>query len=102
FVVPRRDVEVCRKVTPLKPLQAVACGVPVIGTDLPALKEITGGLMVEVEPDNPSALAKSVDLVRQGELIVNPRELEEWAKKRSWERNAHSLEGLYLELLRGR
>ena len=57
--------------------------------------------MVEVEPDNPSALAKSVDLVRQGELIVNPRELEEWAKKRSWERNAHILEGLYLELLRG-
>ena len=102
FVVPRRDVEVCRKVTPLKPLQAMARGVPVVGSDLPALREITGGLMVEVEPDNPSALARSVDLVRQGELIVDPRELEEWAKNRSWERNAHILEALYVELLSGR
>lgn len=102
LVVPRRDVEVCRKVTPLKPLQAMAHGVPVIGSDLPALNEITGGLMIKVEPDNPSALAQSVNLVRQGKLTVNQLKLKEWVQKRSWQRNAQILEELYLELLRGR
>lgn len=102
LVVPRRDVEVCRKVTPLKPLQAMAHGVPVIGSDLPAINEITGGLMITVEPDNPSALAQTVNLVRQGELTVNRLKLKDWAQKRSWQRNAQLLEELYLELLGGR
>ncbi|GGC10766.1 glycosyltransferase [Cellulomonas carbonis] len=42
FAVPRRDVRVCRVVTPLKPVEAMACGRPVVASDLPALAEIVG------------------------------------------------------------
>ncbi|POM25766.1 GDP-mannose-dependent alpha-(1-6)-phosphatidylinositol monomannoside mannosyltransferase [Actinomadura rubteroloni] len=57
FVVPRRDERVCRLVTPLKPLEAMAGGVPVIASDLPALREIidpdvTGRLTLAGDPDD--------------------------------------------------
>jgi glycosyltransferase involved in cell wall biosynthesis len=35
--VPRIDAPVCRTVTPLKPVEAMALGVPVVASDLPAL-----------------------------------------------------------------
>jgi glycosyltransferase involved in cell wall biosynthesis len=42
FAIPRRDLEVCRAVTPLKPFEALAMGIPVIASDLPALAEVVG------------------------------------------------------------
>lgn len=41
FVVPRRDQQVCRLVTPIKPLEAMACGIPLVTSALPALTELT-------------------------------------------------------------
>ncbi|QPL06074.1 glycosyltransferase [Actinomyces respiraculi] len=41
FCVPRLDTEVCRMVTPIKPLAAMGLGRPVIASDLPALVEVT-------------------------------------------------------------
>lgn len=38
-VVPRRDVSVCRKITPLKPVEAAGLGRAVVLSDLPALRE---------------------------------------------------------------
>jgi glycosyltransferase involved in cell wall biosynthesis len=40
FAVPRTDERVCRLVTPLKPVEAMASGLPVAATDLPALREL--------------------------------------------------------------
>lgn len=42
FCVPRVDARVTRLVTPLKPVEAMAMGVPVLGSDLPALHELIG------------------------------------------------------------
>ena len=42
FVVPRVDEQAARLVTPLKPFEAMAAGLPVLVSDLPALTEITG------------------------------------------------------------
>lgn len=42
FVVPRVDERAARLVTPLKPFEAMAMGVPVVVSDLPALREVTG------------------------------------------------------------
>ena len=43
FVVPRRSAAVSVDTTPLKPLEALATGVPVLCSDLPALRELLGG-----------------------------------------------------------
>ena len=40
FVVPRRDDRAARFVTPLKPFEAMASGVPLVVSDLPALVEV--------------------------------------------------------------
>lgn len=42
-VVPRRDVDVARTVTPQKPVEALALGRPVVISDLPALRETIAG-----------------------------------------------------------
>jgi glycosyltransferase involved in cell wall biosynthesis len=41
-------------------LEAMATGVPVVCSDLPALREITGGLATLVPPEDPAALAAAL------------------------------------------
>nr|WP_231707567.1 glycosyltransferase family 4 protein [Arthrobacter sp. zg-Y919] len=63
FVVPRKDLDVTRAVTPLKPVEAMACARPVIASDLPALGELvrhgTNGLLAR--PSDPQHLADAID-----------------------------------------
>ncbi|MCU1537990.1 MAG: glycosyl transferase group 1 [Humibacillus sp.] len=42
FCVPRRDTRVTRLVAPLKPVEAMALGRPVVASDLPPLSELLG------------------------------------------------------------
>jgi len=44
-------------------LEAMACGVPVITSDVPPLREVTGEAATLVDPQNAEALAKSIDEV---------------------------------------
>ncbi|GAA1340889.1 glycosyltransferase family 4 protein [Arthrobacter roseus] len=62
FVLPRKDTDVTRAVTPLKPVEAMASGRPVIFSDLEALREIVvDGLSgTSVHPDDPAALAEAI------------------------------------------
>ncbi|MGW5878481.1 glycosyltransferase family 4 protein [Nocardiopsis terrae] len=56
FAVPRLDERVCRLVTPLKPVEAMAGGLPVVASDLPALREIVEpGVTGELIPAGESA-----------------------------------------------
>lgn len=59
FVVPRKDTPVCRVVTPLKPIEAMALARPVVVSDLPALREITsdGAVGALTAPGDPESLA---------------------------------------------
>src|SRR5690606_21515923 len=71
LVVPRADERVCRLVTPLKPVEAMALGTPVVASDLPALRELLcggeAGLMVP--PGEPGPLADALQRLREdGEL----------------------------------
>ncbi len=71
FAVPRRDERVCRLVTPLKPVEAMAGGLPVVASDLPALRELVepGGTGALVPPGDPGALADAL-----GALAADPAE----------------------------
>jgi glycosyltransferase involved in cell wall biosynthesis len=62
FVVPRKDLEVTRAVTPLKPVEALASARPVVGSDLPALREIVedGGNGLLARAEDPDGLAQLV------------------------------------------
>ena len=65
FVYPRRDLPLCRLVPPLKPLEAMAAGKPVIVSDLPPLAELTGaagevGSVLAFAPDDTAALAAAM------------------------------------------
>ena len=64
FVVPRRDERVCRLVTPLKPVEAMAGGLPVVASDLPALREI-------VEPGVTGELIPAGDSARLADVVNN-------------------------------
>ncbi|WP_242889296.1 glycosyltransferase family 4 protein [Actinomadura litoris] len=89
FAVPRRADRVCQLVTPLKPIEAMAGGIPVIASDVKALREIvepgvTGTLTV---PEDPEAWAISLE-----ELIYAPerrrkigQSAREWVRaERTW------------------
>lgn len=59
FVVPRKDVPVCRTITPLKPTEAGGLGRPVIMSDLPALAEaLPADARCIVPPESAEALAR--------------------------------------------
>lgn len=100
-VVPRRDTPVCRMVTPLKPVEAMALGRPVVGSNLPALAELIkpiGGLLSA--PDDARALAESL-----GTLVDNPSVVEaqvaagrEFAADRTWAAVGQRYDSLYASL----
>lgn len=71
-VVPRKDLEVSRTVTPQKPAEALALGRPVVASDLPALRETLeddGGDLVGVLFPAGDVSALSEELV---DLLSDP------------------------------
>ncbi|WP_341394771.1 glycosyltransferase family 4 protein [Arthrobacter sp. G119Y2] len=93
FVVPRKDLNVTRAVTPLKPVEAMACCTPVVASSLPALRELVndGGNGALVPAEDPDALAASLD-----RLLGDPDLLERLGRNgrrfvldtRTWQANA--------------
>lgn len=99
FVLPRRDYEVCRAVTPLKPMLAMGMKIPVVASDLPAVREATGELALYVPPDDPEALS---DAIRKA--LVEPENLyghrlEAFLDTRTWQSSAERLIEAYDEAL---
>jgi glycosyltransferase involved in cell wall biosynthesis len=104
FVVPRTPDRVCQLVTPLKPVEAMASGLPVVVSSVRALAEIVqdGETGLLFPPLDASALA---DQLKQ--LLDNPelrRKLgtsaREWvARDRTWAHNAARYRDIYGRLL---
>jgi glycosyltransferase involved in cell wall biosynthesis len=106
FVVPRRPVEVCHLVTPLKPFEAFATGRTVVLSDVRALASIarqSGAAALFTAGDVASLTEVLV------ELIADPdrrRRLAEagaaWVRaERTWAANAQIYLRLYRDLLTG-
>jgi glycosyltransferase involved in cell wall biosynthesis len=66
FVVPRSSTQVSRDTTPLKPLEALACGAPLLASNLPALRELLGGgTDVRFFEPTPSELASHLTQIAE-------------------------------------
>jgi glycosyltransferase involved in cell wall biosynthesis len=93
FVVPRKNLDVTRSVTPLKPVEALASARPVVASALPALAEIIddGRTGLLVPPENRAALAGALaSLLAQPSLrrVMGTSGRERVLATRTWEANA--------------
>ncbi|WP_275002736.1 glycosyltransferase family 4 protein [Promicromonospora iranensis] len=100
-LVPRRDHQVTRLVTPLKPVEAMAVGRPVVASALPALVEAVGGAGLHVDADDMEGWADTVgsllnDAGWRAELVERGRGV---AIERTWVRNAETYMGIYRRCL---
>jgi glycosyltransferase involved in cell wall biosynthesis len=103
FAVPRTPDRVCQLVTPLKPVEAMASGLPVVVSDVSALAEIVQDNVtgIRVPPGDAEALADAL-----ARLHASPelrRELgagaRAWvARDRTWERDAERYRDAYARL----
>lgn len=103
FAVPRRDVRVSRLVTPLKPIEAMACRRPVVASDLPALAEIVAapGSGVLAPAGDPVAWADALEgLAAQPELRQTLGEAgREFAAGRTWGQAGAAYRSLYAQMV---
>ncbi|PIB06974.1 glycosyltransferase WbuB [Streptomyces sp. HG99] len=103
FAVPRTDERVCRLVTPLKPVEAMASGLPVAASDLAALRElveqeVTGWL---IPAESPDTWADALEV-----LLYSQKRRHEWgasaralvARDRTWKRVATTTHEAYRAL----
>lgn len=100
--VPRRDVDVSRLVTPLKPVELAGLGRPVVLSDLPALAEtLPGQARRLVRAGDVAALASALAELavdrstRQAMALAGRRFVE---AERTWAASADRIMGLYSSL----
>lgn len=103
FVVPRRDLDVTSAVTPLKPVEAMACARPVVASDLPALREIVrdGVTGLLVRPEDPDQLAGAIRHLVDDESVrvgFGASGRAEVLATRIWSHNASELSDAYQHL----
>lgn len=82
------------------PLEAMACGVPVVASSAPCLPEILGDAALYAPPDDPGAVAEQIERVlSDGELVrvLVARGYARTARYR-WDRTVRQLTGIYQEV----
>lgn len=104
FVVPRKDLDVTRAVTPLKPVEALASGRPVVASDLPALREIVDdGVNGALTPaEDALALARTLARLLGDEPLrhrLGAHGRLEVLRSRTWAANAQRYDNKYAELI---
>ena len=85
----------------LPPLEAMACGTPVVVSDAAALREVVGEAGIVVEARDPQALARAIaEVLRDRERHRALREAGlARARQFSWEATALQTAGLYHRIL---
>lgn len=85
------------------PLEAMACGTPVVVSDIPSLRESTGGNAVYVNPVDPEDIATGVDtLIRDNALYSRLQKMgKEFANEFTWRRCAERTLATYKRVVPG-
>jgi len=87
----------------LTPIEAIACGTPVICSSLVAYKEVLKDNAIFVPPRNPKKLAKEiVDLLRNDSKRQSLiQKAQKFIKRYTWEEVGKKLEALYQKFIYG-
>lgn len=96
FVMPRKKLRVAEIVTPVKGLRAQAQGIPIVCSDLPAMREVTGGEAFYAEPGNAISLAEATV-----QALALGRVPSDHAQRTTWNQGAADLARLYSRLSKG-
>lgn len=96
FLVPRGDSLVATDTTPLKPLEALACGVPLLATGLPAMRELLANRS-DVRFTDVDAATMASDLVA---FARNPWLGGDDMSERSWATEVQRYHDVYACALR--
>ena len=77
-------------------LEAMACGTPVVASDLPVLREVGGDLLRVAPPEDPAALAQAIRTSLEAPPTEQQcRELRAWAGRFTWEKTARETVAAY-------
>ncbi len=88
----------------MPPLEAMACGVPVLTTHAASLPEVVGDCAVVVDPYDAKSMADGLERLYQDADLRERlrREGPQRAKQFSWEQSAHALYQVYEEAMQKR
>lgn len=104
FVIPRVDERAARLVTPLKPFEAMAAGIPLVVSSLPALTEIIGDgdRGASFTAGDADDLVATLDRLRtdpEGTRAMTERALRWVREERSWRSNGERYAEVYRSVL---
>jgi glycosyltransferase involved in cell wall biosynthesis len=94
FVFPSKS-----EIFPLVSMEAMACGLPVVTSDIPSLRESTGGNAILLPLDDINAWVENIKMLLgngnlRREMSIKGRE---WAKMFTWEKKAEEYEKYLLK-----
>nr|WP_275587046.1 glycosyltransferase family 4 protein [Arcanobacterium pluranimalium] len=103
FALPRKNTLVTAMVTPIKPIEAMANGTPVVASDLPPLRELVTdcGAGVTFAPDDAQAMAHAIRcLMDDAEAYATASEAAvRQAEQLTWDANIRRYRMIYQGLL---
>ena len=82
----------------LPPLEALACGVPVLAADLPVTREVLGDQAAFTRTDDPDELLTSIEASLH-RPVGTPESRREWAARFSWAACAEATLSMYRSVM---